>query len=208
MNIENLIFMIAGGILGFIGSVGFYYLQRCQKRKDFKKGALNECRILKFRIALFAWKIHGYIGNLEDAIFNWILPILDNYEGPEKDDKAIQAFHKLTKLSPSERAAAHYANQAAGAMPRAITYSMYFLDNNLSIMSLCPADYQNRLLSVKNHLDFYNQETCFLQDQFNKTFQRDTDHDAIVNNLGYAFKNLARRAKWIVDAINDLESIS
>ncbi len=202
----NLVYLIVGWLLGLLGPVAFYYLQRRQTKIDLKKGILNECRTLKFRSALLAYKINHYLGYLGDELFKWLSPALDGSEAPEKDPKTMVAFHALAKLTVEERLKMRKDLMKENTGPRAVTYSLYILDSNLSNISLFSADHQKKVFCVKEHLDVFNQQVQFANAQFDKTWDPTISRDAVEKSLDESYQFLANRAKWIVEAIDDLES--
>ncbi len=157
-------------------------------------------------MALLAYQLNHYLGHLEDSLFNWILPILDNYEVPEKDHKAIMAYHTLAKIPLNQRLALRRKSLKPGKGPKPVTYSLYLLDSNLSNVSLFSSNYQNQVFRIKEQLDVFNQQVHFSLEQFDKTWDPTLSRDAVEKSLDESYEILADRAKWVVEAIDDLES--
>ena len=208
---EKLLYLLLGWLLGVLGSIFFDRFQRLRHRGEFTQGALTEARALKFKMAIIAYRMRSYQGPLEDDFIAWVRPILEGYDGPDKDPNITEAVRKLATMTPEQRRALHGAVCKPSVSPKPATYSLPFLESQMSNLPLCPSDFQLRLLLMKEQLDYFNQESRFFMGQYEKTFDPSiigSNRDAVLANIEEACERLAQRARWITDAISELENAS
>jgi len=206
--VQNIFYLVLGGILTIAGTVFINLLQRRIRKRDFIKGVKTELRELKHTMAMIVFKMRHRLGQLEDDLYTFILPIIEEYQGPEKDQKEIEASRKLSTLSYEQRLSLRDAGEIPGKTPRPIMYQLTFIENNLSAVSFLSMDVQRLILQIRQHLDYFNQQVKFVAAQFDLTFYPDTDHEAINTNLEDGYNTLSKRANFIVEKINEFEEIS
>ena len=209
-NIENLIFLLIGWMLGLVGSIVFDLYQRRKRKGDFMAVVLTELRALRYKMALLSFRMRAYTGNLEDVFLRWFQPIADEYNGPDKDPMAIDLFREFSSMSPEERKAYYASFRQPNSFPKPVAYNMPFIDAGISNLALCPTDFQLRILEIKEQLHFYNEQVKFILGQFEKTFDPSiigANRKAILTNLDNGIEKLINRAKWIADNIKELDKI-
>ena len=206
--VANLLFVLTGGLLGFGGSLILDSVRRRQRRKDFICGVLVEFSVLKFKMALVNFGLHQSLCSLPDELFEWLLPLVDGYEGPLKNTPVAKAMRELAALNLEERTALAEATRDSKKSPRMATFSIPFVEYNIAAVSLCSPVLQNRILEIKNQLEYYNQEVTFLLNMLAKTFEPNLEEftkTAIETNIENGYRNLADRGRQIADLISELE---
>ena len=88
-------------------------------------------------------------------------------------------------------------------------YGLPFLANQLSQFSICPLDFQRRVLWIKGRLEIINHQMDYLRSQYDKTFDTtivDASREAVEQNLRNGYKNLATQVELIVRSIGEIHS--
>ena len=202
---EATLLVVLGWLLGVLAGPIGDRIKRRYSASDLQAALLVEIRELRYTMASCVSLFSSRLGILDHDIIAWLEPIERDYNGPDKDPRALEYLLKLKALAPAELAAetAHQKGTLSGMSLK--QYSTSFLDSQMPHLGILPMDLQQRLLRLKDDLDIFNQEVAFLNGQFDLTFRGDlggANYAAVQTNLTNGYANLISRARAIAVAAN------
>ena len=203
---EAALLVVLGWLLGILAGPIGERIRRRYSADDLRKACLTELLELRYTMASCVELFHSRVGTLDHEILGWMEPIEAEYDGPDKDPRALEAVQKLKAMTPPALAAAMAVRKASFSGMSVKQYSMSFLDSQFANLNILPVDLQQRLLQVKDQLAIFNQDVVFLNKQFALTFQSDlgANYAVVMQNLTHGYGKLASRARIIADAITGI----
>ena len=207
--LKELGILILGWLLGVLSPLISQRIQRGYRRDELVDALVAEARGIQFRMALLAWRLRQYLLTVDGEFVRWLLPILEGYDGPDRDPKAIKAFQLLRERSDEEIKTGDQALRRPGVSPHLVPLTAPFLSSQIAAISICSLDFQRQLLDLSNQLALYNEEVRTQMDTLDKTFNPGIvgpNREAVFANLERGYEKLARRAEGIARQIADLET--
>ena len=203
---EAALLVVLGWLLGILAGPIGERIRRRYSADDLRKACLTELLELRYPMASCVELFHSRVGTLDHEILEWMEPIEAEYDGPDKDPRALEVVRKLKAMTPPALATAMAARKASFSGMSLKQYSMSFLDSQFANLNILPVDLQQRLLQVKDQLAIFNQDVVFLNSQFALTFQSDlgANYAVVMQNLTNGYGKLASRARSITDAITGI----
>jgi len=206
-SLEPTLLVVLGWLLGILAGPISERIRRQYSANDLKRACLTELRELRYTMASCVQLFRSHIGTLDDELLEWLEPIESQYDGPDKDPRALALLHKLQGMTPQALSTSISAEKANPSALKLKQYAVSFLDSQLGKLSILPVDLQQRLLQVKDQLSLFNQDVTFLNSQAALTFQGGlggANYAAVQQNLVAGYDKLATRAKGIADAITNV----
>jgi hypothetical protein len=207
--LKELGILLLGWFLGVLSPAISERIQRSYRRDELVQALLTEARGVQFRIALGAWRLRQHLLTVDGKFVRWLQPILDDYEGPDKDPIAIEAFRRLLDRSDDELKRNDAALRRPGISPRLVALATPFLTSQIAAISICSLDFQRRILDLGNQLSLYNEEVRQQTDMIDKTFDPGivgANREAVLTNLEKGYEKLARRTEGIAKQVSELIS--
>jgi len=205
--LKELGILLLGWLLGTLSPHLSERIQRGYRRDELVEALLTEARGVQFRTALAAWRLRQHLLKVDSEFVRWLQPILDAYEGPDKDPNAIEAFRKLLERTDAQLKAIDGALRRPGVSPRLVAFATPFLTSQVAAISICSLDFQRRILDLSNQLSLYNEEVRQTMDMLDKTFDPgiiDANREAVLANLEKGYEKLARRTEGIARQVTEL----
>ena len=199
---EATLLVVLGWLLGIVGGPIAERIRRKYSANDLKKACLNELLNFRYSMASLVQLVHSKMGTLNHEILDWVEPIEQHYQGPDKDPLALTVVQKLKALPPTELEGAMAIKKAQFSAMTAKQYSLSFIDSQMASLSILPIDLRLRILQVKDQLAIFNQDVTFVNSQLALTYQNlGSNRGAVVQTLTDGYQTLASRARQIADAI-------
>jgi hypothetical protein len=204
---EQVLLIGLGWLLGLLGGPLAERIRRRYRAEELRRACLGELKELRYTMASLVYLIHSRQGDLNRALLEWIDPIESSYEGPDSSPEEKETWRKIRALKPEELARVADRRSEDLAMNVKV-FSLPFLEARMSDLPLLSVELQQGIHQVRHHLDLFNQDVAVLQGQFALTFQAlpTENHARVRKNLTDGYKNLAKRATIIADAITPLVS--
>lgn len=137
-------------------------------------------------------------------------PILEGYDGPDRDARdaeALEAFRRLRGWSNEQLKVLQVATRRPGRGLRLVPVALPFLASQVHTISICPIDFQQRMLKLQSQVSFFNSDVEFALRNFERTFDSnltEENRQAVLTNLEETYENMARRAREIANSCSDL----
>lgn len=156
---ESVLLIVLGWLLGIIGPGIIERIKGKYRKDEIKKGIAVELSEFKFRMAGTAFLARSYIGEFERPFLEWLERIRKNYKGVYHEPKSGQSLDELLKLNNEQiKNVALLGKEKQGVGISIKTYSVPFLENNISALTLFKPPLQGKLLELQSQLSFFNQE--------------------------------------------------
>jgi hypothetical protein len=135
-----------------------------------------------------------------------IIPVVENYKGPDREEQMIEAIKKTRKLPEDQRAAVYQALQKPNAGLGLRQYSLPLITTQIADLTICSLDFQRAVLHIRFHLDLCNQAVPESQSLLQKTFSdlSPGNREALIGNLEQVYRGYGNQAEIIVQAIKAL----
>ncbi len=111
---------------------------------------LAEATDLRFKMALAAYGLRMYLGVVDRPFLEWLEPIFEGYDGPDRDVEALEAFRRLRGCSDEQLKALYSATRRPGRGLRLVPSALPFLATQVHAISICPIDFQRRMLKLES----------------------------------------------------------
>lgn len=205
--LQPVLMVLLGWALGLLTPAIAERIHRGYRRKDLMQAVVDELRGLQYTMAFVAYLIRSRNADVPDSFLDLVIPILENHQGPDRDERAIEHLRNLRKVSVQQRAVVHQSLQKPNRGLWLQQYALPLVGTQIADLAICPVAFQRSVLRIHQSLDLFNQQVPLLQSAFDRTFDNlsDENQTALRNNLEQGYQNLARRAETIIKAITTLQ---
>jgi hypothetical protein len=185
IDLAPILMLLLGWFLGLLAPPITERIRRRYREKDLIQAVADELLGLEYTMAFVALKIRLRNAEVTDEFLDSLLPIVEDYKGPDRDEKVLDALTEMRKLPEHQRAAVHRQQRQPQAGLGLQQYGLPLLATQVADLAICPIGFQRAVLNVRYHLDLFNCSAAYLQSQFDKTFMDLTEenHTAILKNL-------------------------
>ncbi len=182
-------------------------IRRASRRRDLIRGVLAELHFLQQVMALAAYTIRCRSMAVTDDFLDAIIPTLENYKGPDRDEQGIEAIKNSRKRPEDQRAAIHQAMRKPNAGLTLRQYSVPLITTLIPDLTICSSAFLQAVLHIRFHLDQCNQVVPPSQALLDKTFSvlSPENEDAVKGNLEQMYRQYGNRAELIVKAIKEID---
>ncbi len=205
MTIETVGAIFLGWLLGLLSPLIVDAIRKHNREKEVREGIYTELRDLRLCMALAAYMFEIRFGTYDREFLNWIIPILKNYKGliDTKQLPDIMETHvALDDKALLEIAERQKAQPGAGLIVK--KYRIPYIDSQIGELGIFDEQSRSAMLEVRAQLDLYNEDIDEARQYYRMTFDlsgSDSNHSIACNNLDTCYKNLAQKAKHIVNSI-------
>ncbi len=192
--------LLLGWFLGVFGPVVAEKIKKGPRRRELMAALLAEAADLRFKMALAAYRLRMYLAAVDRPFLEWLQPILEGYDGPDRDAEALEAFRRLRGCSDEQLKVLHGATRRPGRGLRLVPVALPFLASQVHTISICPIDFQQRMLKLQSQVSLFNSDVEFALRNFERTFDSNLtgeNRQAVLMNLEETYENMARRAQEI-----------
>jgi hypothetical protein len=207
MQMHELIYLLLGWLLGLLGPAIVERIRRKHRRRDLISSVVGELTELQFTLAFVAFQLRSKLATVTDEFLDWLMPIVDSYDGPGKNSRLAGMLVEVRAHSEAERRQIDILLQGEGRGLTLKKYEVPFLEGQAAELSICPLDFQRRVFRVKGQLNQFNQQVSYLQGQFEKTFDPSivgANRENVERNLVEGYAAIAKIAEMIARAVDDI----
>jgi len=201
--------IILGWLLGILSDPIVKGIQNARLRASLQNGLLAELVETQVNMAFIAYKLRGRLLSVTQEFLAGLQPIFESYDGPEKDERLVEAIRGLGKLTDDQLKYMHSSQNKPGRAVGLCSTSLPFLSSQVHMLSVCQPDFRQRILRIKAHVDLFNQQVMQAMGFLEKTFDQSITGDnrlAVEGNLEEGYEAVARRAEVIIDCVSELRS--
>lgn len=204
----QLLFLFLGWVLGLASPIIVDHLKRLREEREIRAALQAELGELRYRFAIVVLTIEMRLGLAERLSLTWLRPIVAEYEGVNRSEHLLKYIEQTLALSDEQIKILNDATKAAPERTMGLRkYSAPLLESKLSSLSSMDIELQSRLMEVRVHLNFFNEEVdqsrYFHQLTFT-TSESEFQNDQAVRALIETQKNAAARARTIVENIDKI----
>jgi hypothetical protein len=107
-DLNKFLWLLLGWLFGLLSPGIAERTSRKHRQATVIAAVCGELRELQYMMAVVAYRIRGYSGEVSDAFLDWLIPIVRNYQGPEADSKLPGIIEKSrTELTEQQRKQIH-----------------------------------------------------------------------------------------------------
>ena len=207
---QDLALLVLGWLLGLFSTPLGSFLKRPWDRKEFKQALLAELGRLAYRMAHVVFMMEQLFGTLDRVLLQWLLGALQRYEKEESQTNLLVGIRGLLQFDDAQlvEALARKRREAVGQGITVKESHLPFLETHLGDLRLFKPVVQRHILEVITQLGLYNAHVADAREWFRMTFDQslnETNHRAVEDNLERTYKNMAERARFLVEEIASLE---
>jgi hypothetical protein len=199
---------VLGWLMGLLSPTITERIRRKYRRRDMMQAVVDEMHGLRFIMVWVANKVRVRNLNVTDEFLDRILPIIEAYHGPDRDEKTIANLKESRQRTEVDRAALHQKLRNPGLGPSVRQYALPLFVTQLADLAICSLAFQRAVLKVRHHLDLFNQMAAQIQTWNDRTFGglNEADQATIRKNIESLFLALGEQAEIIIKAINNLKA--
>jgi len=180
--------------------------RRRYRRRDLTRAVVDELVSLQFTMAMVAWSHRARNAQVTDIFLDAIIPLIQSYAGPDKDEGLVSALQNSRARSEEERIAAHRVVRKPNEGLIICQYALPLFVTQIADLAICPLPFQRSVSHIRYHLDLFNQRVPYLLSLFDKTYTvTDQNREIMVGNLEAGYRFMGERAEIIVKAIEELK---
>lgn len=204
---EPVLTILLGWLLGLLTPNLAERIRRPYRRRDLVRAVVDEMLSLQRTMALVAHRIRARYANVTDAFLDELLPIVEAYQGPDRNENLNAELRQSRHRSEQERAEIDQAMRQPNAGIVLRQYSLPLFVTQLADLTICGLDFQRQVLHIRQQLDLYNQLVGYMQWLNDRTFTNPTpsDKEAIITNWEMACRDAGIRAEYVMKAIGELQ---
>ncbi len=206
---HELIYLLLGWFLGLLSPGIAERIRRKHRQQDLVSSVVNEFGELQYIMVFVAFRMRSKVATVTDEFLDWILPIVSSYSGPGKSPTLAATLAKVREYTQDQRCQADILMRDESRGFALKRYEVPFLVAQANELSICSLDFQRSIFRVKAQLDLFNQQSLFLQGQYEKTFDASivgANRDAVERNLIEGYAIIATSAEGIARAIGEIMS--
>jgi hypothetical protein len=207
-SIGPILLLLLGWLMGLLSPGIADRIRRGYRRRDLMRAVLDELLTLQHVMAIVAYRIRARNMAVTNDFLETIIPIVENYKGPDRVERMIEAIKASRKLPQDQRIATHQAIQKPNASLSLRQYSLPLITTQISDLTICSLVFQRAVLHVRFHLDLCNQFVPHSQALHEKTFSdlSPENREAVTANLEQGYREYGDRAELIVEAIKAINN--
>lgn len=210
-DVENaILILLLGWLLGTLNPSIIRRIENGDRRKKIRSALKIELKELCHVMAAVVYIIALRFGNYDRALVEWLIPILENYEGENPSENTLHLLKKQQELDDIEFAkfvALGKANTEAGLSVK--KYNLPYLELKVGELSLFSEQFQRLVLNVLADLHSFNATVEEAKSYLKLTFEPISEENRAIasENLKTSYQNIEERARIIIERIKKLEKI-
>jgi hypothetical protein len=204
--LQPVLLLLMGWAMGLLSPGIVERIRRKYRQRDVMQAVIDELHGLRFTMMWVAYTVRAHNCKVTDEFLDNILPIIDAYHGPDRDERSITSLKESRQRAETERAAIHQTLRKPGVVGGVRQYSLPLFVTQLADLAICSLPFQRAVLNVRYHLDLFNQIAARVQTWNDKTVTGldEPNHAVAVNNADQEFRAMGARAEIVINAINNL----
>jgi hypothetical protein len=207
MKTEAFLTILLGWLFGLLTPGIAERIRRPYRRRDLVRSVVDELLGLQYTMAMVALRIRARRAEVSDAFLEEILPIIEGYQGPDRDPGLIEGIRRSRESPEADRVAMHQAIRKPNVGLYLPQYEIPLFVTQIADLTICGLAFQRSVLHIRFHLDLYNQHGSYVQSMVEKTFGKPTQNDlaALIANQEQSCQEAGTRAETIMRAITNLQ---
>jgi len=204
LQMDKTVYVFLGWLLGIAAITIEDYIRRRIRSAQIGKSVDLELQELRFLMAAIALNMRMRQGRVTREFLTWFQPIAQGHDG--LDPRVSEFLPKIREMPEDELNKVLLSFRRPNAGVQLNEHSLPFLASLAGDVAVLPAELQRDLWRVKLQLDLFNQQTCFLRGQFDKTFDEslsEANRRSVQTNLDEGYTRIGDRAEGIARIITD-----
>src|SRR5438876_102166 len=149
---KPVIMLLFGWALALLTPMIAEHNRRRYRRRDLTRAVVDELVSLQFTMAMVAWRHRARNAQVTDIFLDSIIPFIQSYTGPDKDQGLVSAIQNSRARSEEERIAAHRELRKPSEGLFICQYALPLFVTQIADLAICPLPFQRSVLHVRYHL--------------------------------------------------------
>lgn len=206
-DLSNYIFLILGWLLGLLGTYIIDHLKKRTKKKEVKKGIMNEIKRIRAILVGNAVSLTMKFGNYNKAIISLIYENIDDFSDEIGFEKFKELIEKYIQLDDEQLKliSTNYQNTKTTDAVNLKSVKHPYIDANISLISLFDQKFQRFITRFIASINQFNEEIYQSRFYYEKTFDISIgkeNHKIIQANLLDSYNLISKKSVEIVSLIN------
>lgn len=207
---QELIILLIGWLLGLLSVPFVSRIEKFYKRNDLKNVLLTELKYLAVRSAVSRHLIQTHLGTSNQDELGWLKVVLERYKDYCATD-ILESVEKALLLGNGQYDswAIYFGALSEGKYLGLKSFSLPFVESNLSNLWVFEDSFQAGILSVRERVQMLNEEIELSKHFSDLTFNPDvmaTNAQIINDNQKKSYKLIGEQCKMIVELIDKIIS--
>lgn len=205
MTVSTVGAILLGWLLGLLSPIIVDRIRTRYREKEVKEGIFTELRDLRLRMAAAAYRFESRFGSFDRKLLNWVISIFEKYKGIPEADRLLESMKKYSVLDDKtlQEIGEHQKAKPGDALG-VKKYRIPYLDSNIGELGIFDEPSRAALLDIRAQLDLFNEDIDEARLYHKMTFDlsdSETNHAIACQSLENCYRNLAQKARHIVDRI-------
>jgi len=155
--------------------------------------------------------LESRFGTYNRELLEWLLPLLEDYRGPNPSKQIAEAMRRQLTWSDAELAKIAQAQRADPQGGLAVKkYRLPYIDSRVGDLGLFDEESRALILDVRSNIDLFNEQVDEARFYFKLTYESgitEENHRRAALGAEKSYQNLSERAREIIERINRLVPI-
>lgn len=199
--------LLLGWLLGLLGGPISERIRKEYRWKELDRALRAELRECRHLMAALCYRISSQLGEVDRDLITWAYPIEVDEAELTGDESMVENLDRMLQLPDSQLAAGQVNRVALGTSLALRTYDLPLIEASTAELALLPLSFRRQVLSIRQQLDFINQDVPRLTRLNEMTFDSGlstANRQVIAQDLEDGYRTMARRARRLADQIEPL----
>jgi hypothetical protein len=208
---DSVLFIFLGWLLGMLSPIVVNSITKRHRNIEVRNSILSELDGARLSFASSVYVIESRFGNYDKQLLEWILPVLENYNGPNPTAEMADVIRKHIALPEAQLTQVAQIKKAKPGSALAVKkYRLPYLEARLADLGGFDETSQATLIDIRTKVDLFNEEVDEARFYFKLTYDSeisDANLRLADESVSNTYRNLALMARVIVARINLLKPL-
>lgn len=208
---ETVLLVFLGWLLGLLAPIIVDAIKTKYRNSEIRIAILAELNEARYRLGGTVYLIESRFGTFDRKLLEWIVPILENYKGPNPTALLAESIRKQLSLDDAQLAAlARQAKAEPGGALAVKKCHVPYIDSRLAELGAFDEAAQALILDIRAKIDQINEEVDQERYYFQLTYQpgiTEENHRLASESVANCYRNIGQMARLIIERINQLTSV-
>ena len=137
-DLQPLLILLLAQAMALIAWVITEKMRRRYRRRDLMQAVVDELLTLQLTMAAVAYKQRSRNLDVTDSFLDLILPVVEDYHGPDRNEKLVESLRRSRAAPEEQRLAVHHALKKPNAGLLLKQYALPLFVTQVADLAICP----------------------------------------------------------------------
>lgn len=207
---QTVLFILLGWFLGLLSPLIHDVIKNKRRTREVRKTIVAELEDTRLTLCMTVVHIEIKFGTYDHKFLEWILPILDNYEGPHPAKEMAEIIRKQMKMTDKE------LHDSTSLLKAGQHGALHLKKVELPYMEMHIPDFgsfddatQQQLLAIRAKLAHFNENIDYGRDFFRLTYSElsEENRERVERIVRDSYLQVAERARAVIEHIKSLSPL-